>query len=281
MKIALLTSKELINLIPEEKLLIEAFSSRGIEAIPIVWNECEDFSPYDFVLIRTAWDYIHHSDLFKKQLQKVSSQSKLVNPYETILWNMDKRYLQELSQKVNVVPTEVYDSLDENNYKEALRRYSEIVIKPLIGAAGFHTFRVSDFDPEICDKLNSVAVIIQPFMEKVITEGEYSYLFFNDRFSHCIVKRPRKGEFRVQDEHGGSYQRYLPTEGEIEEAKKYLHSHQNSSFYARVDIVKNEHGEMVLMELELIEPQLFFELGGRESAQLFVSEFLLSINNST
>ncbi len=97
--------------------------------------------------------------------------------------------------------------------------------------------------------------MVQPFVEE-IKGGEWSFLFFNDTYSHCVLKIPKQGDFRVQHQHGGSISYPEPNPLHIEQAQAYVKGLPQRTLYARVDgVIVNS--SFVLMELELIEPYLF------------------------
>jgi glutathione synthase/RimK-type ligase-like ATP-grasp enzyme len=136
------------------------------------------------------------------------------------------------------------------------------VVKPTISAAADNTFTLARSDaPErqaTFDKLLAAGgVIVQEFAPEIQTEGEYSFLFFNNHFSHSVIKQPQAGDFRVQLQYGGGYRATEAPADLVRQAASILEAVEVDLLYARVDAI-NRNGQLFLMELELVEPHLFF-----------------------
>ncbi|MBC75013.1 MAG: hypothetical protein CME64_03280 [Halobacteriovoraceae bacterium] len=243
---------------PDDNGLLEALAKHGIKGVPVVW---EEFTPptNSKILIRTPWDYALKREKFLRLLDLIEqSNSELINSVETVRWNMDKSYMLELKdQGVSIVPTKVVrkariDPSISNDIGYPL------VVKPLVGAGGKDTFLIHSED-EI-SKANPLAdrdILVQPYKESVNSVGEYSYLFFDGEFSHCILKKAKDDEFRVQEEHGGTVHKHSPSKEHLDIAIKAFERLNNNYCYARLDFVEDGN-DLLLMELEVIEPQLFF-----------------------
>ncbi|HBA60957.1 MAG TPA: hypothetical protein DCZ92_09075 [Elusimicrobia bacterium] len=254
-----LTDKANKNLIPDEKGVESAFAEAGIKIDVRVWDET-DWAPYDNILIRTPWDYSLKPELFLQKIAEAARRGATVlHPEKTVRWNIDKRYLVELSEAGHkVVPTHVEDGFRAGKLEKYFARYGTLVLKPRVGAGGRDTFKVSPQDDLSCvSVLAGTSVLIQPFVPEIETLGEHSFIFFEEKFSHAVVKRSRRGEFRVQGLHGGTVHPYSPPEAEIDEVTRILKSAGRDTLYARVDAV-NWNGHFHLMELEILEPELFF-----------------------
>jgi hypothetical protein len=113
--------------------------------------------------------------------------------------------------------------------------------------------------------------MVQPFVPAIIEQGEYSLFYFADHYSHCILKTPKSGDFRVQEEHGGILQSITPSKELLTAAKKALQTIPEKVLYARIDLVQYQ-GEYQLMEIELIEPSLYFNLDDK-AAPRFAKAF--------
>ena len=251
-----LTDKDNLDLIPEERSELYKFKELGIEPIVKVWDDV-NWNDYKYILIRTVWDYSSKSILFLDKIKSAEENGSIVIHSSSIInWNIDKSYLLEL-QKMNlsIVETKVVNNLNTDHVSLALKEFSSLVIKPKIGAGGKDTFIVNS-TALLDSSLLGQDVLIQPFIPEIQMIGEFSYLFFGGDFSHCVLKKPMKGEFRVQDDHGGSVMAFDPTIDQINNAKLYISSLPFKTVYARVDVVES-CGTMLLMELELIEPELF------------------------
>lgn len=257
MNLYILTSSELPLFCPDDHNLINTFKSNEINPIITIWNK-EKVPASATVLIRTIWDYTAHENQFRELLEDFKKRNiKLINPIETVLWNMDKTYLKELyDQGHSVVPTFIFHEFKKENL-DTLKISYPIVVKPLVGASGINTFKLDENDSTDISALFNTSVIAQPFIESVITTGEISFIFFNNKFSHCLLKSPKKGEFRVQDDHGGSVHEYNPSDNELNQIQSLVEAVKHPWTYARVDVVK-QNNQLLLMELEMIEPELFF-----------------------
>ncbi len=281
-KIGLLTSSHFPDLIPDERPLIEEFKRNRFKVEPLIWDAKHNWDEYDHLIIRNTWDYFSKYEKFLRTLKDIQdSQSLLLNPYETMLWNLDKTYMEELMLSgVPTIPTFKISHFNEERLHEILMllKTDEFVIKPVVGASGHDTYKKSvsmstEEKAFLIERLGGRDIIIQPFMPSVQTDGEYSFVFFNQKFSHAVKKIPKTGEFRIQEEHGGRAEAYRPHHREVEEIIPLLKAVKHEHFYARVDVVKDQKGKYVIMEVELVEPQLFFTWGSN-SASLFVTEFV-------
>ena len=268
MKIYILTSQDHPELFYDDKKIVDTCKTKGIEYEISVWDK--DVIPdSSLVLIRTIWDYSKKADKFKALLEDFTRRGiKTFNPIDTIKWNMDKSYLVELfNAKAPVVPTYI-----SKNYSDDCINKSEInyplVLKPLVGASGYDTFLLNSKDSKVnTDALNGREVIIQPFMKDILSEGEISFLYFNGSYSHSVIKSAGNGDFRIQEIHGGNVKRYNASKEELSYIEEILSKVEYEWSYARVDVVRSE-GKLLLMELELIEPELFFRFSDNAEKSL-------------
>jgi hypothetical protein len=181
---------------------------------------------------------------------------RLHNPAPALRWNTAKTYLCELEQAgAPVIPTLAVTDATTADLAEARRRFGTevLVVKPQIGASahGAEILRPGD-RPTLPGP-----AILQPYYASVRTAGELSLMFFAGRFSHAVRKTPGAGDFRVQEEHGGSSVPVVPPPEAIRAAEQVLEAAPRGLTYARVDLLPDAQGRHRLMELELIEPQLF------------------------
>jgi len=255
-KLYILTEERFPTLLEDDKDFISVFKSHDIEAIPVVWDQF-DVKENMNVLIRSVWDYPKKPKQFIKLINEIESKGgRCFNSTETINWNINKKYLLELENlEINIVPTKISDSFKLTELKDL---DFPLVVKPLVGAGGAHTYLLKSpsqlHDVEV---LEDTAVIIQPFIESIKTHGEYSFIYFGDKFSHAVVKTNDDSEFRIQEIHGGVVKRYNPSDDEINEITEYLKKLGRHFNYVRVDVVKFK-GHFAIMELEAFEPELFF-----------------------
>lgn len=258
--LAILTDSKNENMVPDEVELLSVFENAGVNFDVIIWDQV-DWTQYKNVLIRTPWDYSEKSELFLQKISKaMQANVNIIHSPDIIRWNMDKKYLIELSSKMKVVRTECVEQFDPQtaaSYFKVLG-VNDLVFKPKIGAGGRDTFKVGIKDDlSVLDGLKKQSVLIQPYISSISEIGEYSFIFFDGEFSHAVLKKVKEGEFRVQDDHGGTVSGYEPNEDEVLQIKKMLNALKYKTVYARVDVVKHE-GQFLLMEMEIIEPELFF-----------------------
>ncbi|GGD69348.1 ATP-grasp domain-containing protein [Lacimicrobium alkaliphilum] len=260
-----------------DNLLISPMAEQGWQVTTMSWKEENtDWSQFDAVILRSCWDYQQFPEDFLHRLAQISESTTLFNDLETVRWNISKRYLKELEKAgIPIVPTVWQEQFDPQQIQSAFAHFDtdELIIKPLISASAEHTYRlgVSD-DPAQLRMLESVfserAHMLQPFISNVIDDGEVSLFFFGSRFSHAIRKVPKSGDFRVQEEHGGQLHVFAPDAELLALAGRTLKVIPGQTLYARLDFICCQYG-YVVMELELIEPSLYFNMDPG-SAQRFV-----------
>ena len=231
----------------------------SVEARP--WTEAGDLTGFDLVMPLVAWGYHLDPPLWHALLDRLEQeQMPVFNPVPLLRWNSDKRYLAELDDKgVAVIPTRLVEAIDEASLADARSEFGEeLVIKPPISASAHGTHRLRATDPLPSEALGK-AMLVQPFLRAVADEGEYSILLFGGRFSHAIVKRPKAGDYRVQPHLGGTEVAVEAPAGAIELAQAALAAAPSEAVYARVDMVRDNCGELAIIELELIEPSLWLQ----------------------
>lgn len=251
----------------DDDLVHPHLQNLGWDVQNIPWDSPVDWDEFDLVIIRSPWDYQDHLTDFIPVLNRIeASGAVLLNSLDTVLWNIDKKYLFELQAKgVELVPTVAAHGLKKSDLESAFRRFntSELIVKPMIGANADDTFRIpreAPFDLEsVTAKFRNRECMIQPFMKHIVEEGEYSLMYFDGKLSHTILKTVRAGDYRVQEEHGGGV---VPIEKPdallIDQASKAMNALDHKPLYARVDLVRTVQNTFALMELELIEPCLYF-----------------------
>lgn len=241
----------------EAKALVDA----GASVEPVEWTDERDLAAFDLVLPLVAWGYHKDYPRWLRLLDRLDRQGARVrNPIPLLRWNGDKAYLAELGCKgIPTVPSLVIDSLDERAVDRARDSFgcSDIVVKPLVSASAYGTFRLGGGD--FPGAVRGWRMLAQPWIGSITSSGEYSLIFFGGEFSHAVSKVPVPGEFRVQPEYGGIITRCEPPAGSVAIAQAALAAAPGPALYARVDIVVGNDGGLQLIELELIEPALFLE----------------------
>lgn len=281
-KIALVTYAAAPDLTPDDRLLRDALESLGAAAEPVAWDGPHvDWTGYDLVLLRSPWDYFLRPDEFSHWVEDLAARGvNLVNQPAVIRWNSDKRYLLELERHgIPTIPTTLVADEEAGGSLETLLRsrgWDDAVVKPAISGGAHDTWRTSlataradqaAFE-EVRARAASGGVLVQPFVEEVVRDGEWSLLFFDGVYSHAAIKRARGGDFRVQQAHGGVYAAATPPDVCIAQAARVVAAgaacagvEAGDLAYARVDgVIRDVDGmpTLLLMELECIEPRLFF-----------------------
>jgi glutathione synthase/RimK-type ligase-like ATP-grasp enzyme len=264
-RIAIATCAAYADLKVDDELLQEALEARDVEARPAVWDEEGiDWSEFDLCLVRSTWDYHEKHRRFLSWAQQVEAASALRNPADLIAWNSDKRYLRELAEGgVRIVPTVWADGDDGADLEEILagEGWDEAIVKPVVdlGARNLQRARSRESSTALETVLQRGEAMVQPFLPSVEERGELSLIYIAGNLTHAVRKRPAPGDFRVQSIWGGTVTRAEPEPTEVELAELALTQLVQSPLYARVDLVAGLDGAPCLMELELIEPNLYLK----------------------
>jgi len=266
-RIALATYDRAPSLAPDDQLLIPALAAAGMDGEAVVWSDDSVvWETFDAVVIRSCWDYHLRYERFRDWLDRLdASRLPLSNAGSLVLWNSHKRYLLDLAQRgVATIPTMIIPRGGGNDVEAIVtgEGWSRFVLKPAVSASGYETHALcAPFDAEtreIVQRVTSLGdALVQPFVEEVPRDGEFSFIFIDGEFSHAAIKRAAGGEFRVQTEHGGSVAPIESPSALVEQAAHVLRVLPEVPLYARVDGIARGDA-FLLMELELIEPHLFF-----------------------
>jgi len=280
-RIALITEPAVPGLRPDDALLVAPLAARGITAEALPWGAAPaDLAGFDLAVLRTPWDYHEHVDAFLAWCEALPVP--LLNPPAVVRWNAHKRYLLELERRglVRLSPTEVLlrgephpsarelaAALHGRASDDPLRR---LVVKPAVSGGARGTFVLDPADPaaeaRLAAAIRAEDTLVQRYEPRLVADGEWSIVCFAGRPSHALLKRPRRGDFRVQAEHGGeargaaAHPRHLAAAAALVRAVA-----PEPLLYARVDGFVAADGELVLVELELIEPELFLRFGGADA----------------
>lgn len=269
MNIALVNTVNLPEPDPDEAPLLAALRAAGHTARSIAWDDPAptpetDPAAFDACVIRATWNYHRALAPFTDWLRATAPRTRLINPLDTVLWNIHKRYLRDFeSRRIPIVPTRWADrgSTTDLARTAADQGWSRVVIKPAV-SAGSRDTRCFDLASQADDAqqfLDRSAAredtMIQRYMPSVETGGEVAVICIGGRISHAIEKRPR-----FAGEQEGIAARPLD-----EPLRRFTQAVLDAcplpSVYARVDVMLNDHGGIVLSELELIEPSLYFGHG--------------------
>ena len=272
-RIALATGARYPKLPPDERLILPALGRLGISAEPAVWDEPGvEWGAFDAVLIRSCWDYHLKAEAFLSWLDRLERVGvPVLNPPGLLRWNADKRYLLDLAARgVPIVPTHVLPRGAPDAGGALLRTLDQLgadeaVVKPAVSASAHGTWRTSratavDDGARLAALLTQGDVLVQPFVSAVAQTGEWSVICFGGAPSHAVLKRPAPGDWRVQGELGGTAEPRPAPAPLLSQAARVLEAAgAEASAYARVDGCVLDD-TFVLMELELIEPQLYLDL---------------------
>jgi len=271
----------------EDKLLKTALEKQGLTVFKKDWADPNfDWANTKYAIFRTTWDYFERFDEFFYWLEDTKDKTTFINSAEIINWNIDKHYLQELSKNgINIAPTLFIEKGETNTLTGLLQKtkWKEAVIKPAISGAARHTYRINtknykEYEIIFRELIGKECVLFQEFLINIETQGEISLIMIGGEYTHAVKKIAKKGDFRVQDDHGGTVEQYIATKSEIEFAKKCIEKCPYSPIYARVDVVYDNNNKLSLSELELIEPELWFR-NKPESATL-LAEVVFSLLSS-
>jgi len=260
--------EDLTGWVVDDDLCVEPLRRLGWTVERVPWRREPDWTGFDAVVIRSTWDYQHDAASFVKVLRGIEARGVLLaNPSELVSWNLRKTYLHTLADTgLNVVPTLFARGIDAALLRDAFARFrvSELVVKPVVSATAGDTHRVdrgasSRLAAELAPVFDDRDLMIQPFVPSILEEGEISVVAFDRRPSHAVRKRPRPGDFRVQEEWGGRIEA-VPLDADlVETTAACLRALPSPALYARVDLVRHEN-RLVLMELEVIEPALYLRM---------------------
>lgn len=271
-EIALLTAANLVSDAPDRRadahlfdiqldILRGGFAPHGLTLTPVRWIDPIDWTRFGAVLVNSAWDYQDRHEDFLATLDRIAGLGVPVfNDPGAVRWNIRKTYLRELEARgVPVIPTLWPEAPTRDDIVHAMSAFGieDVVLKRQVGGGARAQVRYTRADMPAAGSIMDRPGMIQPFIASIATEGEYSFLFVDGEFSHALVKRAKSGDYRIQEAYGGTSQAIDPTPDDRASAQAVLTALATPPLYARVDMVRGQAGELLLMELEVIEPFLF------------------------
>ena len=274
-----------LNILNQDSLITSALERKGMRVFRTNWdNKNFDWRETRSIVFRSTWDYFHRFSEFAEWLHLVNKQTQLINPFSIIHWNMDKHYLKDLEQAgIAIPPTTFIEKGDTRTLREivAHTNWNEFILKPAVSGAARHTYR---FQTESTEELEEIfrklidneAMLLQEFQQQILSKGEVALMLFNGKFSHAVLKKAKQGDFRVQDDFGGSVHDYSPTQEEISFAEKVVSVCESLPVYARVDVIWDNQDRLCVSELELIEPELWMRKFP-SSAEFFADSIVAAI----
>lgn len=251
----------------EDGLLKTSLEDKGLKVCKKDWADKDfDWNNTRFAIFRSTWDYFERFDEFFTWLEKTKHKTNFINSLEIINWNIDKNYLKDLERNgINIASTLFIEKGDTILLSELFEKtkWTEAVIKPAISGAARNTYRIKhknckEKESLFKELIHSECMLFQEFLTNITTEGEISLIMIGGKYSHAVRKIAKRGDFRVQDDHGGTVKEYHAKKEEIIFAENCITQSPFEPIYARVDIVYDNNNKPSLSELELIEPELWF-----------------------
>ena len=267
MRVAFVTSRNFPLLTADDHVAVKALAARDIAVTPAIWDDLNVAWPdYDALVLRSTWDYHDHLERFIGWLAYLEvNHVQAWNAPHVVKWNADKTYLAGLvGGPIAVPPTEFVGRKSSVSLAARVkeRGWQEVVIKPTVSADGhgvhrFTRMNLSAGQDRLDDILETSGAMIQQFIPSVERAGETSLMFFDGAFSHAVKRLPASREYRVQERFGGQTEPHQPGAALVERCAALMTMIGFDCLYARVDVVETPDGPL-LMEVELIEPSLYF-----------------------
>jgi glutathione synthase/RimK-type ligase-like ATP-grasp enzyme len=263
-------------------LAIAPLQARNWQIDWVPWRSPDvDWDRYDAVYIGTPWDYPEDVSRFIGVLERIDrSAAVLVNDLALVRWGIPKTYLRDLEARgAAIVPSLWHEHLSAgqlSSFFEALS-VDHLVIKPVVSTNATDTFlldrdEASAMELRLLGTFSNRAFVVQPFIENIRKEGEYSLFYFGGNYSHAIRKVPKALDFRVQEEHGANIVAAQPDASLVDCADAIMGLVEPLPVYARCDLVRGADGRFLLMELELIEPSMYLRMHA-DAPERFAAEF--------
>ena len=273
MQIALATCHNLPGWEKDDLPFHAALERRNVALHRPIWDDpTVDWARFDATVIRTTWDYMEKCEAYVAWAERVATLGHLFNPPEVVRWNTHKTYLRDLEARgVPIAPTQWLEVASPVDVAEVMSRHGwdRGFIKPVIGATAratlrFHAREAPAAQTHLERYLPTEGMMIQPYLARVETEGEFSAIVFDGTPSHWVRKVPVPGDYRVQDDFGAHDEPWTPPDEARALASQALEAAatqldlERPLLYGRVDMLLDDGGRFVLNELELVEPSLFF-----------------------
>lgn len=243
-----------------------AMEARGMALTEIDWRApIEAFVDFPLVLVGTPWDYQDAEAVFLGKLDALEEAGiRVCNPAALVRWNARKTYLKDLAKRgAATIPTIWLERATADDVARALDAFGSeaVVAKRQVGAGaeGQSIHQADALDPAW--KMEQ-PMMLQPYLDQITREGEYSFLFVDGAFSHALLKRAAAGDYRVQSIYGGTEEALTPSPADLAAAQSVVEAVPfDTPLYARIDMVRGNDGALMLMEAEMIEPYLYPEQG--------------------
>jgi glutathione synthase/RimK-type ligase-like ATP-grasp enzyme len=255
--------------------LLSALALRGHQGASAAWDDpAVGWSGFDVALLRSTWNYFHRRDAFLAWAERVANVIPLFNPPDIVRWNTHKFYLRELAARgIDIAPTLFVPAGSQLEIAGAMEAegWEEVVVKPAVSADSFATVRATRAEPAAAQvhldaHLRDRDMLVQRYLPAVVEPGERCLVFLDGRYSHAVRKR----SLFMGGRHAGP--EGVPVEAaadEIAAGERILAACSTPApLYARIDFLRGAAGEPCLMELELVEPSLFFDARAGSAVEL-------------
>ena len=252
--------------------LVEALGAAGMEAGFLAWDDRSvDWSRARLTLLRSTWNYPQFPIEFMKWAERTAQVTDLWNPLTVVQWNVHKRYLLKLEEAgIPVAPTELVEQGSDRPLQGILdqRGWDQVVVKPAISAASYRTLKIGPNETDLGEQhLRELAAegdsLVQLYLPSVEGHGERALVWIDGEVTHAVRKTPR---FSGEDESVSDAMEI--SNAELSLAHQAISAIDDDPLYARIDMAPGPDGEPVVMELELIEPSLFFPQGPKALERL-------------
>jgi len=264
------------QLLKEDAFVQKALEKKGLKVGRFDWAGNFDWSQTKNVIFRTTWDYFERFNEFTNWLEKASKKTNFINSEQIIRWNIDKHYLQDLANKGINIPKTTFIKKGERKTLSELQKeagFSKSVLKPTFSGAARHTYLLDEYNiakhENIFAELIAVEdMMLQEFQNNIVSQGEISMMVMGGKYTHSVIKTAKEGDFRVQDDFGGTVKEHNPTTEEIQFAEKAFAACPEPPLYGRADIFYDNDNQLAIGELELIEPELWFRFNPKAADDL-------------
>jgi len=273
----------------EDSLVQKSLEAKGLNVIRKDWA-CPNFNweSTQYAIFRTTWDYFDRFEEFFTWFEKTKKIVQFINIPEIIYWNLDKHYLQDLEKMgLNIPPTHYIEKGEQQSLQNLFEKtkWQKAILKPAIAGAARETFLIDindfkKFEGDFQRLITKEAMLFQEFQHQIQSKGEMSLMMIGGKYTHAVLKKAKSGDFRVQDDFGGTVETYRANQDEIAFAKIAIAACPQLPVYARVDIFYDNSNQLALGELELIEPELWFRNYPKAAKNfaLSVIEFISKMN---
>lgn len=258
---------------PSDRPLLAALSRLNIPAARIPWNDpTADWSRFRATIVRSTWDWHLAPAAFAAWIDRAASQTMLINSPETLRWGLDKRYLFDLAKAgIPTVPSVLIKPADRAHIPDLARarNWPQFVVKPTLSATAWRTSITLAGDPPHAWRFANADfggdALLQPFLPSIATVGELSIIAIAGRITHSVLKCPAPHDWRVQSDFGGTASLVDPPVEACRIAEACLAALPAPALYARIDLIQDDSpagvpAPWLVMEVEVVEPELFFNL---------------------